>query len=42
MTARSLTVGTATVYSVQPESSVLRVERSIDAVNVGDLVAIHR
>jgi hypothetical protein len=37
-----LTVGTATVYSVQPESSVLRVERSIDAVYVGDLVAIHR
>jgi hypothetical protein len=37
-----LTVGTATVYSVQPESSVIRVERSIDSVNVGDLVAIHR
>jgi hypothetical protein len=37
-----LTVGTATVYSVQPESSVIRVERSIDAVYVGDLVAIHR
>jgi hypothetical protein len=37
-----LTVGTATVYSVQPESSVIRVERSIDAVYVGDLVAVHR
>jgi len=37
-----LTVGTATVFSVQPESSVLRIERSIDAVNVGDLLAIHR
>jgi hypothetical protein len=37
-----LTVGTATVYSVQPESSVIRVEKSIDAVYVGDLVAIHR
>ena len=36
------TVGTATVYSVQPESSVIRVEQSSDAVFVGDLVAIHR
>ena len=37
-----LTVGAATVYTVQPESSVIAFERSIDAVNVGDLVAIHR
>ena len=36
------TVGQATVYSVQPESSVIRIEKSIDAVYVGDLVAIHR
>ena len=27
---------------VQPESSVVRIDRSIDAVYVGDLVAIHR
>jgi hypothetical protein len=36
------TVGTATVYGVQPASSVVRIDRSIDAVYVGDLVAIHR
>lgn len=36
------TVGQATVYSVQPESSVIRIEKSIDAVYVGDLVAVHR
>ena len=36
------TIGTATVFSVQPESSIVRIERSIDAVYVGDLVAIHR
>lgn len=36
------TVGVATVYSVQPQSSVVRIESSIDAVYVGDLVAIHR
>ena len=36
------TVGVATVYSVQPQSSVIRIESSIDAVYVGDLVAIHR
>ena len=36
------TVGLATVYSVQPESSVIRIESSIDAVYIGDLVAVHR
>jgi hypothetical protein len=35
-------VGTATVYAVQPESSVVRIESSVDAVYVGDLVAVHR
>jgi hypothetical protein len=36
------TVGVATVFSVQPGSSVVRIERSTDAVWIGDLVAIHR
>jgi hypothetical protein len=36
------TVGTATVYGMQPESSVVRIDSSVDAVYVGDLVAIHR
>ena len=36
------TVGLATVFSVQPESSVVRIDRSTDAVFIGDLVAIHR
>jgi hypothetical protein len=35
-------VATATVYTVQPESSLVRIETSLDAVYVGDLVAIHR
>lgn len=35
-------VGIATVYGVQPESAVVRIDNSIDAVFVGDLVAIHR
>ncbi|HEU4890297.1 MAG TPA: hypothetical protein VFT47_02030, partial [Vicinamibacterales bacterium] len=35
-------VGTATVFKVLPESSVVRIESSLDAVYVGDLVAIHR
>jgi hypothetical protein len=35
-------IGTATVFNVQPESSVVRIESSLDAVYVGDLVAIHR
>jgi hypothetical protein len=36
------TVGVAAIFSVQPESSVVRIERSTDAVWIGDLVAIHR
>lgn len=35
-------VGRATVFTVLPESSVVRIESSLDAVYVGDLVAIHR
>jgi hypothetical protein len=35
-------VGTGTVYALQPESSVVRIDSSTDAVYVGDLVAIHR
>jgi hypothetical protein len=35
-------VGTATVYTVNPESSVVRIDSSLDAVYVGDLVAVHR
>lgn len=36
------TVGVATVFSSLPESSVVRIDRSTDAVWIGDLVAIHR
>jgi hypothetical protein len=35
-------VGKATVFTVLSESSVVRIESSLDAVYVGDLVAIHR
>jgi hypothetical protein len=36
------TIGSATVYTVQPETSIVKIESSLDAVYVGDLVAIHR
>jgi hypothetical protein len=36
------TIGTAKVYLVRPESATIRIESSVDAVYVGDLVAIHR
>ena len=35
-------VGRATVYTLQPGSAVVRIDSSVDAVYVGDLVAIHR
>jgi hypothetical protein len=35
-------IGSATVYTVQPASSVVRIEGSLDAVYIGDLVAVHR
>jgi hypothetical protein len=36
------TIGTAMVYAVMSERSVVRIEKSVDAVYIGDLVAIHR
>ena len=36
------TVGTATVYTVEAETSIIRIDTTIDAIYVGDLVAIHR
>jgi hypothetical protein len=36
------TIGTGKVYLVRPETSTVRIETSVDAVYVGDLVAIHR
>lgn len=36
------TIGAATVYAVQLETSVVKIESSLDAIYVGDLVAIHR
>lgn len=35
-------VAEATVVVTQPETSTIRIEKTSDAVNVGDLVAIHR
>ena len=35
-------VGAAMVYVVTPQTSVVRLDRSVDAVYIGDLVAIHR
>ena len=37
-----LTIGHATILSVRPETAVLRVDDSREAVYVGDLAAIHR
>lgn len=36
------TVGSGTIYAVRPETSIVRIEKSTEAVYVGDLVAIHR
>lgn len=35
-------IGTATVYTVQAETSVVRIDNATDAIYAGDLVAIHR
>ena len=35
-------IGEATAMVVNPETTVVRIEKVIDAVTVGDLVAIHR
>jgi len=37
-----LRVGEATVMIVGPETSTFRIDRSTDAVHVGDLIAVHR
>ena len=37
-----VTIGEAYVASTQPETSLIRIEKSREAVHVGDLVAIHR
>jgi hypothetical protein len=36
------TIGTARVQAVQSGTATIRIDRSVDAVYVGDLVAIHR
>ncbi len=36
------TVGTARVYAVTRDTATIRIERSVDAVYTGDLVAVHR
>jgi hypothetical protein len=36
------TIGTATVHLVAAETSTIRIDGSVDAVYVGDMVAIHR
>jgi hypothetical protein len=38
----SLRVGTARVLSVQPQTALVRIESSRDAIYVGDLAAVHR
>jgi hypothetical protein len=35
-------VGEATAMIVSPETTVIRIDRSTDAIYVGDLIAIHR
>jgi hypothetical protein len=37
-----VTIGEAFVASTQPETSLIRIEKSREAIQVGDLVAIHR
>lgn len=36
------TIGSATVYIVRAETSIVRIDKSTEAVYVGDLVAVHR
>ena len=40
--ASVVTIGDAYVASTQPETSLIRIEKSREAIQVGDLVAIHR
>jgi len=37
-----LTIGEGTAMTVRAESTILRIDKSTDAISVGDLVAIHR
>ena len=37
-----ITIGHARVATTQPETSLMRIERSREAIQVGDLIAIHR
>jgi hypothetical protein len=37
-----VTIGDAFVVSTQPETSLIRIQKSREAIHVGDLVAIHR
>ena len=37
-----LTVGTATVLSVRPQTSLIRIDAAREAIFLGDLIAIHR
>jgi hypothetical protein len=37
-----VTLGEAFVASSQPETSLIRIQKSREAIQVGDLVAIHR
>jgi hypothetical protein len=38
----SLRVGTARVLSVLPQSAVVRIESSREAIYIGDFAAVHR
>jgi len=38
----AVAVGTATILAVRPQTSLMRIDTSRDAVYVGDLAAIHR
>ena len=37
-----MTIGNGVVIAVRPDSATFKIERSTDAVSVGDLVALHR
>jgi hypothetical protein len=40
--APPMTIGNGVVIAVRPDSATFKIERSTDAVSVGDLVALHR
>jgi hypothetical protein len=39
---RALTIGDAVVVALRADSATIRIERATDAIEVGDLVALHR